>query len=162
MTFIYNQAGQIQLFCDTCEAKTDFYNTIAELLAAVHYNMPLTTDAGGSGWCDGIGRRIVGPGFQPTYQIDPTKALCPRCRGFFETTSYKSDWKLHQYDGKIGHIGDPAKTSRDEDQRMNSPLDPLFDGIVSKTHFPFPRNEPDFSNDSHYKPFGEQGEEGTG
>lgn len=103
----------------------------------------------------------MGPAFQPMARIDPTKALCPRCRGFFESAAYRGDFTVKKQ-GQIGKIGEPAKTSAAEDAQMNMPMKPLFQGPVSKFPRVFPRNEPDFSNDQHYKPYGEQGVEGTG
>jgi hypothetical protein len=159
MTYLYNQTGQVQLFCDTCFTKTDFFDTLAELLAAVHYNRPLTED--GAGWTDGVGRQVTGPGFQLVAQIDSTKAICPRCRGFFETAAYRSDFVVKKQ-GKIGKIGEPAKTSAAEDAQLDAPVKPAFRGTVSKFPRVFPKNEPEFSNDSQYTPYGEQGEAGTG
>jgi hypothetical protein len=158
MTLIYSQTGQVKMFCDVCEKVTDFYDTLDELMAAVHFNLPLTAE--NPGWCFGPGKKIIGGGFQPITTVDTKKHACFNCRGCFETLSYKSDWAPHKYDGKVGKVGDPAKTSRDEDQKMNQQVDPLFTQGTPVSNVPrvFPRDEPEFTRDSHYNPYGDQEE----
>lgn len=112
------------MICDTCSDKTAFYDTLMELLAVINFNMPLTDD--NAGWCYGLGQKFIGPGFQPIYKIDPTKQTCYRCRGFFETLSYASIQDFHKYDGKIGAIGRPDRTSALEDEKLDAPFKPLF------------------------------------
>ena len=156
----YNEAGWVQLICDTCDKQTPYYATVAELLASVNFGASIKTDAGSTSWIYGAGKKLIGPGFQPTYQADRTKHICPACKTCLDGLVYISDADQ----AKGGHIklGDPAKTSRDEDYQMNPADNPLFKGTTPIAPRIYPASEPDITHDDHYKPFGEAGEEGTG
>ncbi len=164
----YDELGRVKMVCDICTKETPFYNTVQELFTAVNFGAPITSDAGSTSWIYGPGKKLIGPGYQPTFTADHKKHACPSCKTAIEGLVYTSDY--NPFDVKVGQqpkFGDAARQSRDEDYQMNKPLSDLIKETNQQHPTPivpriFPKNEPDFTHDEHYKPFGEQGEEGTG
>ena len=153
MTFIYNTQAQVKLICDVCAKQTGFCDTMDELLEAVHFGEPITNDYGSVSWVYGPGAKFIGAGFQPMITVNTRTHACPSCKSNFESLVYTEQPKSIR--AKVGHLGDPAKTSRNEDLEMNKTITPLFRGSVSKYPRVFPTSEPDMSHDKSLLPQGD-------
>jgi len=158
MTILYNQTGQVSLLCDSCNKQTGFYDTLDELLNAVYFNAPIeNNDYGSSSWIYGPGRKIIGAGFQPVVTVDITKQVCASCKGAYEGLVYKSAQIGVSPGAKLGHLGQPNRTSAAEDAQATNPTEEFVSKNSSnKKIFPriFPISEPDISHDQSEQPYG--------
>jgi len=119
MTLLYKINGEVSMLCDFCTNQTPYFQTLDILLNAVHFNAPISIDAGSSSWINGPGKEILDAGWQPTYTIDSTKHICSSCKGSYSGLVYKTAPTGVSPGAKLGHLGDPARTSMDEDLKLN-------------------------------------------
>ena len=149
MTLAYNQEGQVKMICDVCTKETSFYDTLDELMLAVHFNQPITNDYGAVSWTYGPGKQLIGPGYQPTTTVNPKTHACPNCKSNFDTLVFQPTTPPYQ---RVAPIGDGAVQSGREDAQLNNADAALFKGTVKK----FPPNistgQVDFSHDDSILP----------